>query len=65
LIRSFARRSDCLFHNTLILVEANTKVLAVLVGGVIGKHLTARGALERLEAGFALDGLGGSVLVLR
>jgi hypothetical protein len=37
----------------------------VLVGGVIGKHLTARGALERLEAGFALDGLGGSVLVLR
>jgi hypothetical protein len=65
LIRTFARRLDDLFYNTLVFVEADSKVLAVLVGCVVGKHLTARGALECLEAGLALDGLGGSVLALR
>jgi hypothetical protein len=65
LIRSLARRPDSLFHNTLVFVEADTKVLAVLVGCVVGKHLTARGALESLEAGLALDRLGGGVLALR
>jgi hypothetical protein len=63
-MRSFARRSDRLFHNTLISVEADVKLLAVLVGCVIGKHLAARGALECLEASFALDRLGGGVLAL-
>ena len=57
-----ARKCDRLFHNTLVGVEADVELLAVLVGCVIGKHLAARGALECLEAGFALDGLGGGVL---
>lgn len=34
----------------------------MLVARVVGQHLAARGALERLEAGLALDGLGGGVL---
>ena len=59
---ALARKSDRLFHNTLVGVEADVELLAVLVGSVIGKHLAARGALERLEAGFALDGLGVGVL---
>lgn len=37
----------------------------MLVGSVVGQHLAARGALEGLEAGFALDGLGGGILVAR
>jgi hypothetical protein len=61
-MRSLARRSEDLFHNTLVLVEADSEVLAVLVGCVVGKHLATRGALEGLEAGLALDRLGGSVL---
>lgn len=52
----------CLFHNSLAFVEAISKLLVVLVRGVIGQHLLARGALEGLEAGFALDGLCGGVL---
>ena len=63
--RALARKSGRLFHNTLVGVEADVELLAVLVGCVVGKHLTARGALECLEAGLALDGLGGSVLALR
>lgn len=52
-----------LFGHTLVGVEAVTKVLAVLVGGVVGEHLAAGGALKGLEAGLALDRLCGRVLV--
>jgi hypothetical protein len=51
-----------LFCNTLVGIEAVAEVLAVLVRGVVGKHLAARGALEGLEASLALDGLGSNVL---
>lgn len=51
-----------LFRNTVSCVEAVGKLLAVLVGRVIGQHLLACGALERLEAGFALDSLGSGIL---
>jgi hypothetical protein len=51
-----------LLRNTLVGVEAVGKLLAVLVACMIRKHLLARGALECLEAGFALDGLGRGVL---
>jgi hypothetical protein len=51
-----------LFRLTLALVEAIRKLLAVLVAGMVCQHLLARGALERLEASFALDGLGRGVL---
>jgi hypothetical protein len=44
-----------LFHSALVGVEAVLELLAVLVACVVGKHLAARGALEGLEAGFALD----------
>lgn len=59
---ALARKPDRLFHNAFIRVEADIELLAVLVGCVIGKHLAACGALERLEAGFAFDGLSGGVL---
>jgi hypothetical protein len=52
-----------LFRNAVVGVEAVGELLAVLVGGVVRQHLLARRALERLEAGFALDGLGRGVLV--
>lgn len=51
-----------LFRNTIIGVEAVSKLLAVLVRGVFGEQLAVCGALEGLEAGLALDGLGGGVL---
>jgi hypothetical protein len=57
------RKSEGLFRNTLIRIEAVGELLAVLVACVIGKHLAARGALEGLEARFALDCLGGGILV--
>ena len=54
-----------LFRDSLALVEAVRELLVVLVRGVVGQHLLARGALEGLEAGLALDGLRGGVLVTR
>jgi hypothetical protein len=62
--KSRASRPDSrLFRNTVVGVKAVGELLAVLVRGVVGKHLLAGGALEGLEAGFALDGLGRGVLV--
>jgi len=55
--------TDGLFRHTFVGVKAVTKVLAVLVGGVVGEHLAAGGALEGLEAGLALNRLCGRVLV--
>jgi hypothetical protein len=63
--RALASKARSLFYNALIRVEADGKVLAVLVRGVVGKHLSAGCALESLEAGFALDGLGSGVLASR
>jgi pyrimidine operon attenuation protein/uracil phosphoribosyltransferase len=63
--RALAPKAGSLFHNTLVGVEADGKVLAVLIRGMVGKHLAAGGALESLEAGFALDGLGSGVLASR
>jgi hypothetical protein len=54
--------SHPLFRLSLVRVEAVGKLLAVLVGRVVREHLLARCALEGLEAGFALDGLGRGVL---
>jgi hypothetical protein len=51
-----------LFGDTVFGVEAVLEVLAVLVRGVVGEHLAAGCALERLEARLALDRLGGGVL---
>lgn len=51
-----------LFSNAVVGIEAVSKLLAVLVRGVFGEQLAVCGALEGLEAGLALDGLGGSVL---
>jgi hypothetical protein len=51
-----------LFGDTVVGVEAVLEVLAVLVRGVVGEHLAAGCALERLEARLALDRLGGGVL---
>jgi hypothetical protein len=51
-----------LFRNTIGLVEAVGELLAVLVRGVFDEELAVGGALESLEAGLALDGLGGGVL---
>lgn len=51
-----------LFRNTVVGVEAVGELLAVLVRGVFGEELAVCGALERLEAGLALDGLSGGVL---
>lgn len=34
----------------------------MLVGGVLDEHLAVGGALERLEACFALDGEGSGIL---
>lgn len=48
-----------LFRNTVFGVEAVGELLAVLVCGVFGEQLAVCGALEGLEAGLALDGLGG------
>lgn len=59
---SLIKPSRDLFRLSLVRVEAIRKVLAVLVACVVGQHLAAGGALERLEAGFALDALGGYVL---
>ena len=50
-----------LFRHAIGSVEAVGKLLAVLVRRMVGQHLLARGSLERLETGFALDGLGGNV----
>jgi hypothetical protein len=61
LARSY--RCGGLFCDALLGVEAVLELLTVLVGRVVGKHLAARGALESLEAGLALDRLGGGVLV--
>jgi hypothetical protein len=54
-----------LFHDALVGVEAVAEVFGVLVRGVVGQHLAAGGALERLEARLALDALRRDVLVLR
>lgn len=51
-----------LLRHTLVGVEAVGKLLAMLVARVVRQHLLARGALEGLEAGFALDCLGCGVL---
>lgn len=51
-----------LFRNTILRIEAVSELLAMLIRGVVGKHFLARGALESLEAGFALDGLRRCVL---
>jgi hypothetical protein len=51
-----------LFRNAVRRLKAVRKLLAVLVACVVRQHLLARGALERLEARFALDGLRGGVL---
>lgn len=48
--------------NAVVGIEAVLEILAVLVGGVLGQHLAAGGALERLEACLALDGEGGGIL---
>jgi len=55
-------RHPRLFRNTVVGVEAVSELLAVLVRSVFGKELAVSGALEGLEAGLALDGLGGGVL---
>jgi hypothetical protein len=52
-------------RGALVGVEAILELLAVLIARVVGKHLAACGALEGLEASFALDGLRGGVLVSR
>ena len=59
---SLGRPSQDLFGGTVGLIEAVGELLAVLVRGVFGEQLAACGALEGLEAGLALDGLGGGVL---
>jgi hypothetical protein len=46
----------------LVGVETVLELLAVLVARVVGKHFAACGALEGLEASFALDCLRGGVL---
>lgn len=51
-----------LFRDAVRCLKAVRKLLAVLIACVIRQHLLARGALERLEARFALDGLRGGVL---
>lgn len=51
-----------LFRNTVVGVEAVGELLAVLVRGVFGEQLAVCSALEGLEAGLALDALGGGVL---
>lgn len=51
-----------LFGNTVLGLEAVHELLAVLVRGVLGEKLAVCGALKGLEAGLALDGLGGGVL---
>jgi hypothetical protein len=51
-----------LFGGAVGRLETVGKLLAVLVGGVVGQQLLARGALEGLEAGFALDGLRRGIL---
>jgi hypothetical protein len=61
-ITSASSPADRLFRLTLALVEAIRKLLAVLVAGMVCQHLLARGALERLEASFALDSLRRGVL---
>jgi hypothetical protein len=53
-----------LFRNTIVGVEAVGELLAVLVRGVFGKQLAVCSALEGLEAGLALDALGGGVLYM-
>jgi hypothetical protein len=62
-IRWHARIAGQLLCDTLVSVEAVLELFAVLVGGVVGEHLAARGALKGLEARLALDRLGGDVLV--
>lgn len=52
-----------LFRDAIVGVEAIGELLAVLIRRVVGQHLLARGPLEGLEAGFALDGLRGGILV--
>ena len=53
-----------LFRHTVVGVEAVNKLFAVLVCGMFGKELAVCGALKGLEAGLALDGLGGGVLFM-
>lgn len=53
----------CLFRDTLVGVEAVGELLAVLVRSVLRKQFLAGGALERLEARLALDGLRRGILV--
>ena len=55
------RGAEKLFDNAVIGVEAVLEVLGVLVRGVLGQHLAGCGALERLEACFALDSESGGV----
>jgi hypothetical protein len=56
------RSPGILFRSTVGSLKAVGELLAMLVGSVVRKQLLARGALEGLEAGFALDGLGRGVL---
>ena len=51
-----------LLRHAIVAVETVGEGLVVLVGSVLAQHLLAGGALEVLEAGLALDGLGGEVL---
>jgi hypothetical protein len=54
-----------LFRNPIIRIKAIGELLAVLIRRMVRQHLLAGRALEGLEAGFALDGLGGGILVAR
>lgn len=51
-----------LFRNTVFGFEAVGELLAVLVRRVFGEQFAVCSALESLEAGLALDRLGGRVL---
>jgi len=57
-----AHPSTASLGDALVLIKAHAEILAMLVARMVRQHLAARGALECLEAGFALDGLGGGVL---
>lgn len=52
-----------LLRNPIIRIKAIRELLAMLIRRMVRQHLLARGTLEGLEAGFALDGLCGGVLI--
>lgn len=56
------RRYPLVLYNAIALFETCGEFLLVLVLGVGGEEYAGGGALEGLEARFALDGLGGIVL---